>query len=413
MKTKIICTLGPSTPDSESIKKLSRAGVRVFRVNFSHGTIEENVEKLKTIKNLGCSAVSDLPGPKLRVKNFQGTLETGKTIKSSKLSIPNLKKGEKAYLSDGLIELLALNESECVVLRGGEVRNGMGINIPSIKSFQSPTPKDLQILNRIKSLTDFIALSYAQSRKSITEIRKHYAGNVIAKIETSRGVENIDEIIGEADLVMVARGDLGVQLPFEQTPLIQKKIIRLCEQNSKPVIVATQMLESMVASSFPTRAEVADVANAVLDGADALLLSEETAIGSDPENAVKTMKKIIQSTQSSVSERQFKTSTISEAISESAKNISETVKAKAILTKTRTGKTALTISRYKSQTPIIALTTSENAFNKLRLAWNVTPLRVKSLERLDLAELNLNKGEVVVLTYGGELNTDSIKVLKV
>jgi pyruvate kinase len=289
----------------------------------------------------------------------------------------------------------------------------MGINVPSIKNFQSPTTKDLEILNKIKNLTDFIALSYTQSKKSIREVRKHYNGNIIAKIETSEGVENLSEIIKEADLIMVARGDLGVQLPFEQTPLIQKKIIGLCEENSKPVIVATQMLESMVTSSFPTRAEVADVANAVLDGADCLLLSEETAIGANPENAVKTMKKIIQSTQSSVVERNFKTSTISEAISESAKNISKTIKANAILTKTRTGKTALTISRYKSQTPIIAVTESEKTFNKLLLAWNVTPIKVKNLENLNLNELKLKKGSVAVLTYGEKLNTDSIKVLKI
>lgn len=413
MKTKIICTVGPSTSDSNSIKKLSDMGVKVFRVNFSHGAIEENIQKLKIIKKLGCSTLSDLPGPKLRVKNFQGVLEAGKTIKSSKLSIPALKKGEKAFLSDGLIELQALNESECVILRGGEVRKGMGVNIPSIKSFQSPTAKDLQILSKIKNLTDFVALSYAQSKKSITKIRKHYEGNIIAKIETSKGVDNLNEIVKEADLIMVARGDLGVQLPFEQTPLIQKKIISLCEENSKPVIVATQMLESMVTSSFPTRAEVADVANAVLDGADCLLLSEETAIGVNPENTVSTMKKIIQSTQSSVSERHFKTYTISEAISESAKNISKTIKANVVLTKTRTGKTALTISRYKTQTPIIAVTSSENTFNRLLLAWNVTPVKVKSLEHLDFNELNLNKRGVVVLTYGDKLNTDSIKVMKI
>jgi pyruvate kinase len=413
MKIKIICTIGPSTSNSSSIKKLSEIGVKVFRVNFSHGTIEENILKLKTIKKLGCSVISDLPGPKLRVKNFQGNLKTGEKIQFSNLSIPNLKKGEKAYLSDGLIELQALNEKNCVVLRGGEIRKGMGINVPSIKNFQSPTTKDLEILNKIKNLTDFIALSYTQSKKSIREVRKHYNGNIIAKIETSEGVENLSEIIKEADLIMVARGDLGVQLPFEQTPLIQKKIISLCEENSKPVIVATQMLESMVTSSFPTRAEVADVANAVLDGADCLLLSEETAIGANPENAVKTMKKIIQSTQSSVVERNFKTSTISEAISESAKNISKTIKANAILTKTRTGKTALTISRYKSQTPIIAVTESEKTFNKLLLAWNVTPIKVKNLENLNLNEFKLKKGSVAVLTYGEKLNTDSIKVLKI
>ncbi len=412
MKTKIICTLGPASSNAESIDKLIRAGVKVFRVNFSHGSVEENAGKLKLIKKLGGSTMADLPGPKLRVENFQGVLETGKTVLSSRLSIPKLKKGERVFLSDGLIELQVLNDRECVVLRGGEVRSGMGINIPSLNRLKSPTEKDLRIAKRIGGFSDFLALSYTQSRDSIRELRKVYAGNIVAKIETRNGVENLSEIISEADLVMIARGDLGVQLPFEQTPLIQKKIIAACEEQSKTAIVATQMLESMTKESFPTRAEVTDVANAVLDGADALLLSEETAIGVNPENAVKTMRTIIQATQSSIKERTFKSSNISQSIGESSKNISESIKARAILTKTRSGKTALTISRYKSQTPIIALTSSEKTFNKLLLAWNVTPVKVKSMEVLPLKDL-FSKGDVVVLTYGSSLDTDSIKVIKV
>ena len=413
MKTKIICTVGPSTSSEDAIKKLLRIGVKLFRVNFSHGTIQQNIQKLKIIKKLGGSTISDLPGPKLRIKKFNGVIQTGEVITTQKLSLPTLKKGWKIYLSDGLIELEATSEEQLKVLKGGEVRTGMGVNIPAIKTLQSPTTTDLELIKKIKNLSDFIAVSYAQNANSIKKARAEYNGNIIAKIETRTGVENINEIIKQSDAIMIARGDLGVQLPFEQTPLLQKKIIQLCEQNYTPAIVATQMLESMVSNTFPTRAEVTDVANAVLDGADSLLLSEETAIGLNPENAVKTMKKIIKSTQSYVSEKNFKTSTISEAISESAKNISKTIKANAILTKTRTGKTALTISRYKPQTPIIAATESEKTFNKLLLAWNVTPIKVKNLKHLNLNEFKLKKGSVAVLTYGENFNTDSIKILKI
>ncbi|MCL5011693.1 MAG: pyruvate kinase [Candidatus Marsarchaeota archaeon] len=411
MKVKIIATIGPSTSSQDSIKRLAQIGVEVFRVNFSHGGLEENIKKIKMVKKLGCLAMADLPGPKLRVEGFNRIINSGETISNSKFSLPSLKKGEKVFLSDGLIELEALSDEDLIVLKGGEVREGMGVNIPSIKNFQSPTPKDMEIIKKIKNLSDFIAISYAQSAESIKKARKNYNGNIIAKIETSRGVDNLDEIIKEADAVMVARGDLGVQLPFEQTPLIQKRIISACEESSKPVIVATQMLESMVTGSFPTRAEVTDVANAVLDGADALMLSEETAIGANPENAVKTMKKIILSTQSSVEERHFKTSTVSEAISESAKNISKTIKAKAILTKTRTGKTSLSISRFKSQIPIIALTTSEATFSKLKLAWNTISLKVKNSDEIPMHLFK--KGDAVVLTYGGRFTTDSIKVVQI
>ncbi len=412
-RTKIVCTLGPSSDSYEQIRALALAGMDVARINFSHGTQEEHKKKIDTVRKLSgelgrpIAVLQDLQGPKIRIQTFEdGEIHLAEgdeftlTIRdiignrhevsvSYPTFIQDVRAGDTVLLDDGTISMVVEKVSgknvKCKVIYGGALRDHKGLNLPgSILSVDVLTEKDKEDLQFGLAMdVDFVALSFVQKPEDITQFKKIIAERgkktpVIAKIEKPQAVENIEKIIDESDCIMIARGDLGVEMNTEEIPPIQKRIIALCNRAGKPVITATQMLDSMIHNPRPTRAEASDVANAVLDGSDAVMLSGETASGLFPVESVKTMERIVML----IEEKNFnrwdvkrkKPGTFyptSIAIGYSACHAAELVNAGAIVCLTQSGSTAEMIARFRPGAPIFAVTPKKQAYYRTALMWGV------------------------------------------
>ena len=418
-RTKIICTLGPATDKGNVLEKLLQNGMNIARFNFSHGSHEEHkgrMNRLKTIRDelsLPIATVLDTKGPEIRT----GLLEDGKKVtleageefvlslgdfagNNKKVSITyeglyqDVEPGSTILIDDGLIGLevkeICGNDIVCQVKNGGELGEHKGVNVPNVKvKLPGITEQDREdILFGIGQGFDYIAASFVRNAEVIREIRHLLDENggedigIIAKIENAEGVENIDEIIQEADGIMVARGDMGVEIPASQVPHIQKQIIQKCNENYVPVITATQMLDSMMRNPRPTRAEVADVANAIYDGTDAIMLSGETAAGLYPVEALQMMKEIAEMTEPYLNHerfihdrKMFYGKMVSSTVGYEAVNAAHNLSAKCIVTPTMSGETAKLISSFRPEVPIYAVTPNEVVQHRLQLYWGVCPLR--------------------------------------
>ena len=468
-KTKIVCTLGPSSCTKEVISAMYDAGMNVCRLNFSHGTHEEHAAKIKSIKELREERGIPLPilldtkGPEFRTGRYENgkiTLKSGDEFtftteqiigneKKVSVNYPYLcevlKKGDTILLNNGLMSFTVTEVTDkdvkTVVIDGGETRDHKSMFFPNKElklDFLSEQDKS-DILFGIEQGIDFIALSFVSEEKNITEVRNFLKANhgegidIIAKIENTSGVKNLESIVKASDGVMVARGDLGVEMPYETIPNTQKRMIDVCRILGKRCITATEMLESMIHSPRPTRAEISDVANAVYDGTSAVMLSGETAAGDYPVEAVKAMAKIVEQAEKNdeylqvIPENEFVISSPVQALSHSACTLARDLGAKAIVVCTHTGMTARMVSRFRPQIPIIGLTTNEKAFRKLALSWGVVPMMIDEFNSVDVlfyfAKESARKsglvkrGEKVVLTggtptgKGGNTSLISIDVL--
>ncbi len=463
-RTKIVATIGPATQSEEIITDLIKAGVTTFRLNFSHGDHKDHQERIKTIRevseklDLDIGILQDLQGPKIRLGRFKdGPVKVKKGDKFSLTSnevectksIANVtyKKlaqevtsGKRILLDDGKIEMIVEkvdignNLLECKVTVGGVLSNNKGVNFPDVQlSVKALTDKDIEDLEFGLTVgVDWIALSFVRNPTDINEIKNLINKNghsipVVAKIEKFEAIDQIDSILPLCDGVMVARGDLGVEMPAEEVPLLQKELIRKANTLGIPIITATQMLDSMASNPRPTRAEVSDVANAILDGTDAVMLSNETAVGDYPVEAVETMATIARRIERDYPLKAIEShlpSTIPNAISAAVSNIARQLDAGAIIPLTKSGSTARNVSKFRPPTPILATTTERSVARRLQLVWGVTPLLVKNDDRtaktfsiaMQIAqELGiLKQGDLVVQTAGTLTgisgSTDLIKV---
>lgn len=452
-KTKIICTLGPSLEDRETLKKVIECGMNVARFNFSHGDHAQHAGRLKMLRelcdelNAPVAALMDTKGPEVRLKKFEkgfAMLEEGElfTLTSEDVMgtaercavtyadlVNDVSVGTTILLDDGLIELnveaIDKNDVICRVLNGGRVSDRKGVNVPGVQlnmPYVSKQDHD-DILFGIEQGFDFVAASFVSSAKDILQIRSildENKGNhikIIAKIENAAGISNIDEIIAASDGIMVARGDLGVEVNFADIPIIQKNIIQHCYNMGKPAITATQMLESMTTNPRPTRAEITDVANAIYDGTSAIMLSGETAAGKHPVEAVRTMVSIAEHTERDINYNKRLRSRgieshlgVADAMAHAACTTAMDVRASAIITSTRSGETARLLCKYRPEQPIIACVTSHHAARQLAISWGITPLlmpMVKTTDEMIAACVDTAKnagyvhdGEMVVLTAG-------------
>lgn len=415
-RTKIVCTIGPATNTPEHLGQLIAAGMDVARLNFSHGTHEEHARTIAAIRAASDAAgkpvaiLQDLQGPKIRtgelVNHQRVQLTDGarltittraitgdaQQINTTYQDLPNdVKPGDRILLSDGLIELrvvaVAAPDIQCEVVHGGDLAEHQGINLPGVAvSAPALTTKDrADLIFGVAQGVDYFALSFVRRPEDLAEARAAIVHAqapgavpvpIIAKLEKPEAIERLDEILHASDGVMVARGDLGVELPLEQVPLIQKRIIKRANKLGLPVITATQMLESMITNPRPTRAEVSDVANAILDGTDAVMLSGETAVGRFPIDTVKVMARIASETEANnrtahpVSDD---AATSAQAISQAARTLADEAHVKYIVVFTRSGSTAHLISKERPAMPIIALTTDDAVLRRLALWWGVTP----------------------------------------
>ena len=463
-RTKIVATIGPATQSEEIITALIKAGVTTFRLNFSHGDHKDHQERIKTIRkvsenlDLDIGILQDLQGPKIRLGRFKdGPVKVKKGDKFSLTSnevectksIANVTynklaqevtSGKRILLDDGKIEMIVENVDignnllECKVTVGGVLSNNKGVNFPDVQlSVKALTDKDIEDLEfGLTAGVDWIALSFVRNPSDINEIKNLINKNghsipVVAKIEKFEAIDQIDSILPLCDGVMVARGDLGVEMPAEEVPLLQKELIRKANTLGIPIITATQMLDSMASNPRPTRAEVSDVANAILDGTDAVMLSNETAVGDYPVEAVETMATIARRIERDYPLKAIEShlpSTIPNAISAAVSNIARQLDAGAIIPLTKSGSTARNVSKFRPPTPILATTTERSVARRLQLVWGVTPLLVKNDDRtaktfsiaMQIAqELGiLKQGDLVVQTAGTLTgisgSTDLIKV---
>src|SRR5256885_4629860 len=421
-KTKIVATLGPASHTQEQIRTLFVAGVDVFRINMSHTTHANLTTLVKTVRAVEADVgrpiaiLVDLQGPKLRLGKIDGgerRLETGEKVtlvraetapNPSELPIPHpeifaaLKPGSNLLIDDGKVRLVADQVSDtridATVLQGGMVKNHKGVNLPdTLLPIPAMTPKDRSDLDYALSLEiDWLALSFVQRPDDVAELRKAAAGRagVMTKIEKPAAFNALDEILMLSDSVMVARGDLGVELPLEMVPGRQKQIIRAARRAGKPVVVATQMLESMIATAVPTRAEVSDVANAVFEGADAVMLSAETASGSYPAEAMAVMDRIAQAVEGDslyrgiiAAQRQVPEPTMPDAILAAVSAVTNTIGASAIVCWTKSGSTGLRASRERPRVPILALTPITAMARRLSLAWGLHCVETEDAHDLD------------------------------
>ncbi|NLC43928.1 MAG: pyruvate kinase [Clostridiales bacterium] len=425
-KTKIICTLGPAVDDPILLEKLISSGMDVARMNFSHGDHEEQKKRLDTFKNVREKLGKPIPvlldtrGPEIRTGSFESgeaTLVDGDAFAlvnediigdNTKVSITykglylDVKKGDHILINDGLIDLevdhIQDMDIHCTILNGGTIGNKKGINVPRVEiQLPSLTEKDISdICFGIENEFDFIAASFVRKPEDIMEIKKvltKHGGQsikVIAKIENRQGVDNIDEILKVSDGIMVARGDLGVEIPVEEVPLVQKMLIDKCYRNGKPVITATQMLDSMIRNPRPTRAEASDVANAIFDGTSVIMLSGETAAGKYPIESMCTMDRIAKKAEKSIDYwkefldmRYQMEISVTNAISHATCTTAMDLSAAAIVTVTQSGRTARMISRFRPACPIIATTTSPQVQRQLNMSWGVVPFLVKEAKSTD------------------------------
>lgn len=457
-RTKIVATVGPACDSESMLFSLMESGVDVFRLNFSHGDQQAKAEIIRTIRALSrqrqqaVGILGDLQGPKIRtglMKNGAMELVAGQEVTFTTEDIlgennriptiykqlpTDVGKGDRILLDDGLMELEVLGnvgqEVYCRVISGGTLKDRKGINLPGAKvSAPSLTVKDREDLDFcISQEVDYIALSFVRTAADVLELKQIISGmnsgiHVIAKIEKPEAVANIDDILAASDGIMVARGDLGVEISPEKVPMIQKMIVRKCNAAGKPVITATQMLESMVTHPRPTRAETSDVANAILDGSDAIMLSAETASGRYPLEAVQMMVQVARDVERDLRSRDHDVSPIlqhpeyhslTEAIGQAACRVAEDVGAAAILAFTQSGKTATLVSKYRPSLPIIAVTPSPYVRRRLALYSGVRSIRVDiqgdteaQIRSVDAAVLStgwFNKDDVVIITMGSPLS---------
>ena len=470
-KTKIVCTIGPASQDKEMLKKLIKAGMNVMRCNFSHGDYEEHGMKMDTLrevnKELGTDVaiMLDTKGPEIRTGAFEGGFTEFKkgqvsvitpeeivgssdrfTISYKEL-YKDVKPGAYILVNDGQVALLVDHvegkDIYCVAANDGRVKNTRGINVPGTKlQFEFLSEKDKNdLIFGCKQDVNFIAASFVRRKQDVLDIKKLIAENgkpdikVLPKIECVEGVENIDEIIEVADGIMVARGDLGVEVPAEEVPFLQKEIIRKCNDAFKPVVTATQMLDSMIRNPRPTRAEATDVANAIYDGTDAIMLSGETAKGKYPVEAVKMMNQIAISTEVHLSTKikdyrsKYINRGISAAVAYSAVQTAHNVNAKCILASSMSGFTTRIVSKFKPDAQIIGLSPDDAIVRQMQIYWGVRPFKSHKAETtkdlLDEAtDIVLDAGlaekdDILVLTGGGPANhrgkgvTNMLKVVKI
>jgi pyruvate kinase len=471
-RTKIVATVGPACDSFDMLLALVKAGVNVFRLNFSHGTHEnkkqviEHIRKINSTEPYNISILADLQGPKLRVGKIENNaLEikpgeiltfTNEEVMGTKeriyVSYPNLhadvKIGDKIMLDDGKMEVVVVgiennNDVKVEVLLGGVLSSNKGINLPDTKiSLPALTEKDLEDLEFIiKEELDWVALSFVRRVEDIRQLRdilksRNSKTKIIAKIEKPEALSNIRDIIIESDGIMIARGDLGVELPVEQVPLIQKQIIKKCIHRAKPVIVATQMMESMMERSKPNRSEITDVANAVLEGTDAVMLSGETAMGKHPVLVVETMRKIIlqvertdykYNREDDLVPQPHSPSFLSDAICYNGCKLAKDTRAEALVGMTQSGYTAFMLSSYRPQSPLYIFSKERSLINQLSLSWGVRAFYYAEEESLDdiiSDQLNILKergflkpGDVVVNTGSTpvekHLPTNILKISKV
>ena len=465
-RTKIVATIGPATQTPDTLRALIGAGATTLRLNFSHGDMEGHKKNIKLIRQLSfelnqhVGILQDLQGPKIRLGKFQDgpiQLANGDKFILTSRQIPGTQtessvtyeplveevpQGATILLDDGKVEMKVVGKNmeqqnlECEVVVGGKLSDSKGVNFPgvylSIKALTEKDKKDL--LFGLDQGVDWVALSFVRNPQDVLEIKEIIQNNtkrrvpVIVKIEKHEAIEQMDAILSLSDGVMVARGDLGVELPAEDVPVLQKRLIATANRLGIPVITATQMLDSMVDSPRPTRAEVSDVANAIFDGTDAVMLSNETAVGQFPVEAVATMARIALRTEKEqlkrVTEEFSKSHTIPNAISQAVGQISSQLRAAAIMTLTRTGATARNVSKFRPKAPILAITPLVDVSRQLQLVWGVTPLLVmdsNSSEETFQSATNvaqekslLRDGDLVVMTAGTiqgvSGSTDFIKV---
>lgn len=451
-KTKIVCTIGPASESLDVLKKLLQYGMNVARLNFSHGTHSEHLSRIDTIRQaslemgIEVAILLDTKGPEIRlgvIKDNKITLEEGQkitltvaeiegTVERIPVNYPGLinevKPGNRILIDDGLIALevkeIKGEDIICKVLDGGPVSSRKGVNIPGVNiQLPSITEQDVEDIKfGIEHKVDFIAASFVRQAADVLAIREILENNeaeidIISKIETEAAVDNIEEILKVSDGIMVARGDLGVEIPAEEVPLVQKRIIELCNQEAKPVITATQMLESMVRNPRPTRAEASDVANAIFDGTDAIMLSGETAAGEYPVESVKVMATIALRAEKALAHDEVKgrkeiepSHTITDSISYATGSIAQDLGAAAVITSTKSGSTARMVSKYRPVAPILAATPSEDVVRKLQLVWGVKPVLVNATEGTDqmfseavakcIMKGEITTGDLVVITAG-------------
>jgi pyruvate kinase len=445
-KTKIICTLGPSSGDAAIIKELIKKGMNAARFNFSHGTHQSHKQLLEALReareelNVPVAAILDTKGPEIRTRNFKnGAVMVGAGNRFSLITgdepgdetkvsttYPDLYKFVKPksciLIDDGLIELQVSevrdSEIECIVVNGGIIGNNKGVNIPDVAIDLPPlTKKDVEDIKfGIENDFDFIAASFIRKASDVLAIRRLLDENdgekigIISKIENREGVESIDEIIEVSDAIMIARGDLGVEIPVFEVPVIQKEIIAKCLRNGKPVITATQMLDSMIRNPRPTRAEASDVANAVFDGTSAVMLSGETASGRYPLESVAVMADIAKTAENRINYwlqfRHIETvgeKTIAYAISHACCMTAMDLCASTIITVTKTGHTARMISRFRPQCPIAAVTSSKKVQRKLSISWGVSAEHADEVRSTDeLFQIGIEKAKKMKLAAKGD-----------
>lgn len=453
-KTKIICTMGPNSNDREVMRKLIQNGMDIARFNFSHGDYEEQKARMDMLKELRdeekktTAILLDTKGPEIRtgrlVDGKKVTLSDGDTFvltteevegDASRVSITyaglvkDVTVGKRVLIDDGLIELEVVDKNEtdiiCKIINGGELGERKGVNVPNVQTrLPALTDKDREdITFGVAQGIDFIAASFVRNAECVLEIKALLKNlnapyiPIIAKIENEEGIRNIDEIIRSADGIMVARGDLGVEIPAEEVPYIQKMLIQKCNDNYKPVITATQMLDSMIRNPRPTRAEVTDVANAVYDGTDAVMLSGETAQGKYPVEALKMMCQIVENAEAHLDYNriQEQNSTkrkkgISSALGYSAVTTADTLEAKCLIIPTVTGATARVLSKFRAKTEIYGVSPNEESLRRMQIYWGVRPMKsilFKTTEDICTGAIELlsakqiiESGDIVVLTAG-------------
>ncbi len=463
-RTKIVCTLGPTSNTKKVLTEMVEAGLNVARLNFSHGTYEQHAKMLNTIRGIAkkhgkvVSILQDLQGPRIRIGDIgkkprflvkgEKVIITTSRISSNSVKLPitynklhqEIKHGHRILIVDGLINLVVEKvvgrDIHCEVHVGGEVNTHKGINLPDTNiKISSLTEKDREdLVFGVQHQVDFCGLSFVRSAKDVLELRKlldaaakklkiknHYPVQIIVKIERKEAIDNLDEIIDVTDGVMVARGDLGIELPAEDVPLLQKMIIEKCLQKSKPVIVATQMLDSMIVNPRPTRAEVSDVANAVIDHADAVMLSGETANGKYPVESVAMMRKITTKVEGSeydnlvVQNYVKKLEAPDEAIGRIANILSQSIKAKLILVASLSGYSGRIISRYRPELPIYVACNSDRIKHQLQLSWGIRPFVLPMCHTIEelfdraikyLLEVKaVKKGQKIIIITGEPVGT--------
>ncbi len=464
VKTKIIATLGPCTSSRETLKKIILKGVRIVRLNFSHGTHEEHKRRIELVRSIeeetgiAVTILQDLSGPKIRIGEIKDeplqlkrgdriilTTEEGDGRKKIHINFSQfpqeVRKGEKVLLNDGAIVLkvLGIEEAEvkAEVVVGGELTSRKGVNLPNTAlSIPALTEKDKEdAIFGIKAGVDIMALSFVRRAEDILELKdilaKHnYTLPVIAKIEKPQALKYIDSIIDASDGIMVARGDLGVEIPLYRVPVIQKLLIKKAHQKGKVVITATQMLKSMVDNPSPTRAEVTDVANAVLDGSDAVMLSEETAVGRYPVKTIQMMRNIIREAEKVYPHEEMCRSTehfdIQHSLCHVACKVAEETNIKTIIAFTRTGTTARVLSKFRPRVPVIAATYDIDTYHRLNMLWGTIPLLTGLVDSTDkmvetsikeaLKKKYIKKGDKVLILAGAPVgvpgSTNMLKVVE-